>query len=39
VRQVSNRGFVRESFLPAKAQSWMIATRDTDLGGVVSLTA
>lgn len=38
VRQVSNRGFVRESFLPEKAQSWMIATRDTDLRGVVSLT-
>lgn len=39
VRQVSNRGFVRESFLPEKAQSWMIATGDTDLSGVVPLTA
>ncbi len=37
VRQVANRGFVRESFLPRKAQSWMIATRDADLGGVVPL--
>lgn len=38
VRQASNRGFVRESFLPQKGQSWMIATRDTDLRGQVSLT-
>ena len=37
VRQVSNRGFVRESFLPAKAQSWMMATRDGDSSGVVPL--
>jgi hypothetical protein len=35
VRQVANRGFVRESFLPEKAMSWMIATRDGDLGGMV----
>lgn len=35
VRQVANRGFVRESFLPEKAMSWMIATRDSDLAGVV----
>jgi len=35
VRQVANRGFVRESFLPEKAMSWMIATRDGDLGGVI----
>jgi hypothetical protein len=37
VRQVSNRGFVRESFLPAKAMSWMIATAPTDLAGQVVL--
>lgn len=36
VRQVANRGFVRESFLPPKAMSWMIATRDSDLTGQVS---
>ena len=36
VRQVGNRGFVRESFLPAKAMSWMIATRASDLGGTIS---
>jgi len=35
VRQVANRGFVRESFLPEKAMSWMIATRDGDLAGQV----
>ena len=35
VRQVSNRGFVKESFLPAKAMSWMIATADGDLTGQV----
>lgn len=38
VRQVANRGFVRESFLPAKAMSWMIATRDGDVSGVVPFT-
>jgi hypothetical protein len=37
VRQASNRGFVRESFLPAKAMSWMIATADGDLTGQVRL--
>lgn len=37
VRQVANRGFVRDSFLPAKAMSWMIATRDGDLTGTVPL--
>src|SRR5262245_1266820 len=35
VRQVSNRGFVRESFLPDKAMSWMIATREDDLSGTI----
>jgi hypothetical protein len=38
VRQVANRGFVRESFLPSKAMSWMIATQPGDLGGVISLS-
>jgi predicted phosphodiesterase len=38
VRQVGNRGFVRESFLPSKAMSWMIATRPTDLSGAIPLT-
>jgi predicted MPP superfamily phosphohydrolase len=33
VRQVRNRGFIRESFLPDKAMSWMIATGETDLSG------
>jgi 3',5'-cyclic AMP phosphodiesterase CpdA len=37
VRQVANRGYVRESFLPAKAMSWMVATRDGDLRGSVPL--
>jgi hypothetical protein len=37
VRQVANRGFVRESFLVPKAVSWMIATGDSDLTGTVSL--
>jgi hypothetical protein len=37
VRQVANRGFVRESFLPSKAMSWMIATRPDDLRGTVHL--
>lgn len=35
VRQVANRGFIRESFLPEKAMSWMIATREEDLAGSV----
>jgi hypothetical protein len=35
VRQVSNRGFVRESCLPAKAMTWMIATGEGDLTGVL----
>jgi hypothetical protein len=33
VRQTANRGFIRESFLPDKAMSWMIATGETDLAG------
>jgi len=37
VRQVANRGFVRESCLPAKAMTWMIATADADLSGRVPL--
>jgi hypothetical protein len=36
VRQVGNRGFIRESFLPDKAVSWMIATGEDDLTGTVS---
>ena len=35
VRQVANRGFIRESFLAPKAMSWMIATGDRDLTGSV----
>jgi hypothetical protein len=37
VRQVANRGFVRESFLPSKAMSWMIAAQPTDLRGAIPL--
>lgn len=37
VRQVANRGYVRESCVPEKALSWMIATRETDLTGEVPL--
>lgn len=36
VRQVPNRGFVRESFVVPKALSWMISTGEGDLTGVVS---
>ena len=35
VRQVANRGFVREGFTPEKAQSWMISTGAGDLTGSV----
>jgi hypothetical protein len=35
VRQVRNRGFIRESFLPDKAMSWMIATGESDLSGSI----
>ena len=38
VRQVGNRGFVRESFIPEKAQSWMISTGPGDLTGEVAFT-
>jgi hypothetical protein len=37
VRQVSNRGFVSEGVVPAKALSWMLSTGDGDLSGAVSL--
>lgn len=37
VRQVHNRGFVSEGVLPAKALTWMISTREGDLGGTVRL--
>lgn len=37
LRQVGNRGFVRESFAAEKALSWMISTGEGDLGGAVSL--
>lgn len=33
LRQVRNRGFVRESFTPRKALSWMISTGEGDLTG------
>ena len=35
LRQVSNRGFVRESFVVPKALSWMISTSEGDLTGTV----
>ena len=35
VRQARNRGFIRESFVVPKANSWMIATRESDLQGRV----
>lgn len=37
VRQVANRGFVRESLVPAKGLTWMIATRETDTTGQAML--
>ncbi len=37
MRQVHNRGFVSEGVLPAKALTWMISTREGDLGGTVRL--
>ena len=37
VRQVSNRGFVSEGVVPAKALNWMLSTGDGDLSGTVSL--
>lgn len=36
LRQVPNRGFVRESFVTPKALSWMISTADGDLTGTVA---
>jgi hypothetical protein len=33
LRQVRNRGFVRESFATHKALSWMISTAADDLTG------
>jgi len=35
LRQVGNRGFVRESFVVPKALSWMISTAEGDLTGTV----
>ena len=35
VRQARNRRFIRESFVVSKANSWMIATRESDLQGRV----
>ena len=35
LRQVGNRGFIRESFAPAKALSWQISTVDNDLSGSI----
>ena len=37
LRQVGNRGFVRESFAAEKALSWMISTGEGDLGGEIPL--
>ncbi len=37
VRQVSNRGFVREGVEPAKALNWMLSTQEGDLSGTVNL--
>jgi len=37
LRQVSNRGFARESLVVPKALSWMISTADDDLTGTVPL--
>ncbi|MGC9317040.1 MAG: metallophosphoesterase [Armatimonadota bacterium] len=36
-RQVRNRGFIRESFMTEKAQSWMISTAAGDLAGRIPL--
>ena len=36
VRQVANRGFVREAFTPEKAQSWTISTGPGDLTGEIA---
>jgi len=36
LRQVRNRGFIRESFAVPKALSWMISTGDGDLGGEIA---
>ncbi len=38
VRQVANRGLVREAFTPEKAQSWMISTGPGDLIGEIALS-
>ena len=38
VRLTNSQGFVRESFVPQKALSWMISTRGRDLAGQVRLT-
>ncbi len=38
LRQVANRGLIREAFTPEKAQSWMISTGPGDLTGTVPLT-
>lgn len=35
LRQVANRGFVRESFVVPKALSWMVSTAPGDLGGEI----
>ena len=38
LRQVGNRGFVRESFVVPKALAWMLSTGPGDLGGQFPLT-
>ncbi len=37
LRQVANRGLIREAFTPEKAQSWMISTGPGDLAGTIPL--
>jgi len=37
LRQVRNRGFVRESFIPQKGLSWMLSTGEGDLTGEFKL--
>jgi len=37
MRQVGNRGFIRQSFAAPKGLSWMISTGEGDLGGSIPL--
>lgn len=36
LRQVNNRGFIRESFVPEKAVTWPISARPDDLAGQIT---